>query len=106
MAAQLYRIAQEAVNNALKHSQARTIDIHLRRRGGNLELKVEDDGVGWVAGAGGQQRGMGLHIMDYRARSVGGAFRIAAGHRRGTVVWCRVPWQTAPAADSVPRGGE
>jgi two-component system CheB/CheR fusion protein len=101
-ATHLYRIAQEAVNNAIKHSGGRTIWIRLRESAGEIELEVSDDGRGLQATP--QRRaGMGLHIMDYRARSIGGTLRIS-GNAPGTVVLCRVPHREVVlgrAADSV-----
>lgn len=94
-ATHLYRITQEAVNNAIKHSGGRTITIRLRELAGELELEVSDDGRGLPA-APERRGGMGLHIMDYRARSVGGTLRVS-GNGRGTVVLCRVPQRGAAA---------
>jgi PAS domain S-box-containing protein len=88
-ATHLYRIAQEAVNNAVKHSGGRKIVIHLTETSAEIELKVSDDGRGFHQAAA-QPSGMGLHIMDYRARSMGGKLRIS-GNGGGTVVLCRVP---------------
>jgi PAS domain S-box-containing protein len=91
-ATHLYRIAQEAVNNALKHSKGRHISIRLCRAGTELELAIQDDGTGIGAPVESGQRdgGMGLHIMDYRARSIGGNL-IIRGKGDGTLVRCRVP---------------
>jgi PAS domain S-box-containing protein len=91
MATHLYRIAQEAVNNAIKHSRARTISIRLIGREGALELSVEDDGVGLSSLQRKQATGMGLHIMEYRARTIGGTLDIGPGRPSGTVVSCCVP---------------
>lgn len=85
----LYRIAQEAVNNAVKHSGSRHICIQLNGAAGEIELMVRDDGAG-IKGALHRSSGMGLHIMDYRARSIGGRLYIN-GNPAGTVVSCRVP---------------
>ena len=79
MATHLYRIAQEAVSNAVKHSRARSIAIRLRARAGMLELSVADDGVGLSAARRKESTGMGLHIMDYRARTIGGTLQIGPG---------------------------
>ncbi|HWW01417.1 MAG TPA: PAS domain-containing protein [Candidatus Acidoferrum sp.] len=101
-ATHLYRIAQEAVNNAIKHSGGRTISIRLRESAGEIELEVSDDGRGLQATPE-RRAGMGLHIMDYRARSIGGTLRIS-GNAPGTVVLCRVPHREVVlgrAADSV-----
>ena len=91
VATHLYRIAQEAVTNAVKHSRARKVSIRLRARAGQLELRVEDDGAGLSAAQPDKGAGLGLHIMDYRARSMGGTLRVAPGSRGGTAVSCCVP---------------
>ncbi|MEI8042868.1 MAG: PAS domain S-box protein [Verrucomicrobiota bacterium] len=90
IATHLYRIAQEAVTNAAKHSQARIISIRLAARGGRIELKVEDDGNGFDPHSPMHPAGMGLHIMNYRARSIGGTLRIGRRAGSGTVVLCCV----------------
>jgi PAS domain S-box-containing protein len=87
-ATHLYRIAQEAVNNALKHSGARHIRVHVTRVESGVVLEVRDDGKGLGPSATGHS-GMGLHIMDYRARLIGGRLEIESGPA-GTVVACRV----------------
>jgi PAS domain S-box-containing protein len=87
-ATHLYRIAQEAVNNAVKHSGGRCIAIRLSGAEGAIELKIKDDGRGLPA-ASQRHAGMGLHIMDYRARRIGGVLNID-GNGSGTVVVCRV----------------
>ena len=91
IATHLYRIAQEAVTNAVKHSRARKVSIRLRDRAGGLELSVEDDGAGLSAAKPEEGAGLGLHIMDYRARSIGGTFRLSPGAHGGTTVSCCVP---------------
>ena len=88
-ATHLYRIAQEAVNNALKHGGGRQIRIRLARTNGELELVITDDGKG-IKAKPERGSGMGLHIMDYRARSIGGSLSVR-GDEGGTVVLCRVP---------------
>jgi PAS domain S-box-containing protein len=92
IATHLYRIAQEAVNNAVKHSQAKNISIQLLSRPEHLELTIEDDGVGLAPPVPGRRGGMGLHIMDYRARSLGGTLRTSPGSHGGTTVSCCVPY--------------
>lgn len=90
VATHLYRIAQEAINNALKHGHARLIQIRLSWSEAGLELAVEDDGNGLNPDAVGQSHGMGLHIMEYRARSIGARFAVGPGSRGGTLVSCCV----------------
>jgi len=92
----LYRIAQEAVNNALKYSRASRITISLRRDDKGLRLSISDDGRGipiGPAGRRGARNGMGLHIMRYRARSMGATLRIHDRRPRGTEVVCLLPPQ-------------
>ena len=89
-ATHLYHIAQEAVNNAIKHSAARCVMIRLSGADGAIELVIEDDGKG-IAQPPGRASGMGLQIMDYRAHSIGGTLRVQPGERGGTTVICRVP---------------
>jgi len=88
-ATHLYRIAQEAVNNALKHSGARRIRIDLTCADGNIILKVRDDGKGLPPDA---QRGagMGLHIMKYRAGLLGGSLHLESS-AQGALVVCQAP---------------
>jgi two-component system CheB/CheR fusion protein len=91
LATHLYRIAQEAVANAVKHSRARNVWIRLRARTHQIELRVEDDGAGLSPAQRKEATGLGLHIMDYRARAVGGTLHIGPGRRGGTLVSCCVP---------------
>jgi len=92
-ATHLYRIAQEAVNNAVKHSGARHIHLRLDASDGALELEIQDDGTGFRMGPS-RAGGMGLHIMDYRARTIGASLEIL-DTGAGTKVSCRVAQRTA-----------
>jgi PAS domain S-box-containing protein len=83
----LYRIAQEAVNNALKHSRARRIVIDLNAVEEEVTLTVADDGVGFTPARNGGG-GMGLHIMSYRARMIGASFDVRRRLNGGTIVSC------------------
>jgi signal transduction histidine kinase len=92
-AGHLYRIAQEAVNNAVKHSGARNVTIRLSGANGGLALSVKDDGKGMSRPApadSGTGSGMGMHIMEYRAHLIGGALQLESGPG-GTEVCCRLP---------------
>ena len=92
-ATHLYRITQEAVNNAIRHGKPRQIVISLANRKNQVELTVEDDGGGlpddWQ-----QQRGLGTRIMAHRAAMIGGSFSIEPNPTGGTFVKCSMP---APA---------
>ena len=86
----LFRIAQEAVQNALKHGQPRRLDLRLIRQGREIILTVADDGSGFQASP---QRagGMGLDIMRHRADLCHGALKVSSRAGKGTVITCRVP---------------
>jgi len=89
-ALQLYRIAQEAVNNALKHARASLIMIRLHRRNDQLILSIEDDGIGYdpaEAGSG----GIGLRTMEHRAQLIGACFDIQGVRGKGTTLSCMLP---------------
>ena len=88
-ATHLYRIAQEAVNNALKHGRAETIRISLANPAGQLELKVDDTGRGFPLAAG-TGNGMGLRVMRYRAELIGAALDIDSAPRKGTRITCTI----------------
>lgn len=89
VASHLYRIAQEAVQNALKHSRAARIDIVLTRRDAGLELSVRDNGIGFVSQH--PARGLGLHTMDQRAKLIGGQLNVQPQPGGGVAVGCFVP---------------
>jgi signal transduction histidine kinase len=89
VAGHLYRIAQEAVNNALKHAVPSEIRIGLERSGRALVLEVDDDGEGFD-GAAATRGGIGLRIMRYRARLIGGALEISSPPAGGTRITCCV----------------
>lgn len=93
----LYRIAQEAVANAIKHGHPQRVTLILRRRPRGFELQVEDDGCGMPIDAN-QSRGMGLRIMAYRADLLGGRLVLKQVSSGGTRIVCRVPHQ--PTDDS------
>lgn len=89
----LFRIAQEAVNNALKHAEASEIRIGLAQQDQTLVLEVEDDGVG-IEDSTAPSPGLGLRVMRYRARLIGGTLAISPSPAGGTCVCCKVSPQT------------
>jgi two-component system sensor kinase FixL len=91
----LFRIAQEAVNNAVKHAGATRIIVSLKDTGPAVELRVSDDGKGFKRHA--EHAGLGLHIMNYRAEAMKGVLRIGPIDTGGTSILCRVP-KAAPVA--------
>ena len=88
-ATHLYRIAQEAVTNAIKHGKPSLIQIRLGRTSGQIILTVKDNGVGLPARPR-KQRGLGLRIMGYRAGAIGGSLTIEKEAGGGTSVVCSV----------------
>jgi signal transduction histidine kinase len=90
VAGELYRIAREAVINANKHSQAREIVIRMERVENEMVLRVIDDGVGFASEPK-TKRGLGAHIMGYRARLIGARLEIDSPKEGGTRVSCYLP---------------
>lgn len=98
-ATHLYHIAQEALSNAIRHSRARSIRISLTTAEGQGELAIADDGCG-IPDIPAGSSGMGLHIMSYRARMIGGALDISRGAACGTVVRCIFPMRKKEGAQA------
>lgn len=85
---QLYRISQEAINNALKHGEAKNIEVSLVATGKDeFRLTIADDGKGFDANARPLRKG-GLRLMEYRANMIGGAFVLDSQPGLGTRVTC------------------
>jgi two-component system sensor kinase FixL len=89
VATHLYRIAQEAISNAVKHGRAKTIMIDLTADARELSMTITDDGVG-LGQAASDGKGIGMQTMQYRARLIGGALEVRPGKSGGTSVVCRV----------------
>jgi signal transduction histidine kinase len=94
-ATHLYRIAQEAVRNAMQHSKCKRIEITLSEGGGVVKLTVEDDGAGLPETPlpGG---GLGIRIMAHRASMIGGSFSVEPAPTGGTIVTCSLPKVSRP----------
>lgn len=90
VAVNLYRIAQEAINNALKHGGASRITVGLRLDARSGVLRVEDNGKGFAPGRG-KKGSLGLRIMGYRASVIGGTLEVSSKPREGTVIQCQFP---------------
>ena len=89
VATHLYRIAQEAIGNANKHAQAKSIVLSLKQSDGDLTLTVKDNGHGFERGSR-VTEGMGLRIMEYRADMIGAMLRVDSTIGKGTTVACRL----------------
>ena len=104
----LYRIAQEAINNAPRPADPDHIHVTLTSEAAYLQPRIEDDGVGFEAKSRGEE-GMGLRTMQYRARLIGGTLDIDSQSREGTTVTCTLPHpssSTEAAESSSPVDGE
>jgi len=89
-AVHLFRIAQEAVSNAMKHAGARRVTVNLRREPGSVVLTVTDDGRG-LPKRPARSKGMGIETMHYRAGAIGAELRLERAGKRGTQVACVWP---------------
>jgi PAS domain S-box-containing protein len=89
---QLYYIAREAVNNAVKHARATVIDVSMAGCSGRIYMRIADNGVGMPAQLP-KSKGVGLEIMEYRARLIGASVQVRPGPAGGTEVICSVPVQ-------------
>jgi signal transduction histidine kinase len=87
----LYRIAQEALQNVIKHSAARHAEVDLQGINGEICLRVQDDGKGFDADAASGQGGLGLVSMRERLRAVEGAVVVTAQPEKGTRIQVRIP---------------
>jgi signal transduction histidine kinase len=87
----LYRIAQEAVSNAVKHGRSRNVTIELQAADEGVCLAIRDDGIG-LPDLRARPTGMGLRIMAHRARMIGASFAAERGSLGGTAVTCVLPY--------------
>jgi len=90
MATHLYRIAQEAVNNAIRHGKTKNIVIRLSGKSGIGTLSIQDDGEGFPKQPA-SPPGVGLNIMNYRADIVGGSLKVQPNQDHGITVTCTFP---------------
>jgi len=90
VATHLYRIAQEAVRNAISHGKPKRVGINLAEKDSNVKLTVEDDGVGLPENPQ-ESTGLGIRIMAHRAAMIGGSFAVEPAPTGGTIVTCSFP---------------
>ena len=86
----LFRIVQEAINNAVKHGNANNIDIRLSENTHHLLVEVQDDGVGFSSQAN-DHEGKGIQIMKHRARMMGGNLELIRTNQNRTMIRCLIP---------------
>ncbi len=94
-AGHLYRIAQEAVGNAIKHGQSTIITIHLDAQESGITLRIEDNGIGLPSPLP-KKGGIGLQIMAHRSKVIGAKFKTQSGPRGHTTISCFLPTETLP----------
>jgi len=90
VATHLFRLAQEAINNSVKHGKAKRVVVGLHQADGKVVLAISDDGQGFPRKEI-KLNGLGLRIMNYRSQKIGASLDIQAGERGGTVVTCCLP---------------
>jgi PAS domain S-box-containing protein len=93
----LYRIAQEAVHNAVRHGTASRIELNLLVGEGDVCLTIRDNGIGFSIKSDSSQceSGMGLRIMSYRAKMAGGSVSFESVPGNGATVTCRIPLESS-----------
>jgi PAS domain S-box-containing protein len=94
----LFRVLQESLNNAIKHSGVKRIEVRLREDSGELHLVISDSGKGFDVEAAMQGKGLGLTSMRERVRLVNGTISIESKPMRGTTIHVRVPLGSRRAA--------
>jgi signal transduction histidine kinase len=87
----LFRVAQEALGNVVKHSQAKTVHVELIANACGLNLLIRDDGRGFDTDRSNQGAGIGLIGMRERIRHVAGSFSVKSGTMQGTEILAEVP---------------
>jgi signal transduction histidine kinase len=88
IAGHLYRIAQEAVHNAVKHARAKRITIRLARANGSIALEISDDGAGLTRNRTESRSGLGLGVMQHRTNAIGGELTIVSQRGKGVTIRC------------------
>jgi PAS domain S-box-containing protein len=94
----LFRVLQEALHNAMKHSRVKRIEVQLREDSGEILLIIRDSGKGFDVEAALQGKGLGLTSMRERVRLVNGTFSIESKPMGGTTIHVRVPLESKHAA--------
>lgn len=95
IAGHLYRIAQESLNNAVKHARASRVIIRLAQVDGTITLEISDDGPG-LPKSGAKRRGLGLGVMQHRASVIGATLTISSKRGEGVTIRCVLPTTAKP----------
>ncbi len=105
-AVHLYRIAQEAVTNAIKHGRTKKIQIRLTRADNRAVLVIENDGRDFPAEFEKRGTGMGLQIMDHRVDLIAGELTVRRGPKGGTIITCSFPVEQAGGRSKINKNGD
>ena len=97
----LFRILQEALRNASKHSGVKHVEVQLRETSGEVHLIVRDSGKGFDLDSATQGQGLGLTSMQERVRLLNGTFTIRSKPMGGTIIYARVPFKVEPLCKRV-----
>ena len=98
----LFRVLQEALQNAVKHSKVRSFRVHLHAVSGEVQLLVRDSDVGFEPRANSRAQGLGLISMQERVNLVGGTISVSSKPHGGTMIQCSVPISPVSPLTSVP----
>ncbi len=90
-AGHLFRIAQEAVNNAIKHARATQVTLRLTTSPEHVQLEIADDGIGLPRGRGAHSDGLGLGVMKHRASAIGAELTLTSRRNAGVTIRCVLP---------------
>jgi signal transduction histidine kinase len=101
----LFRVLQEAVNNAVRHAVVDHVDVTLRGCDAALELEVADAGIGFDPDSAVRGRGLGLVSMDERLSLVNGTLTIESKPGMGTTIRANVPLHSEPGSNDERKGG-
>jgi len=93
---QLYKIAQEAVTNAIRHAKAKQVELKLASSNGKIILSIRNNGLPFPS-IKGQHPGVGLRIMNYRANLINASLEVKSAPRGETTVVCSVPVRSETA---------
>ena len=89
-ATHLFRIAQEAINNAIRHGRCKHIEVRLSEDSQAIRLEIWNDGPKWLRKRDLKRNGIGLQIMKSRSEAVNGRLEITSGRSRGTTIACAI----------------
>ena len=98
----LYRVATEALNNALKYASATVVNVRLSSEAGWLEVEIADNGQGFDVAEATSGGGLGLTTMQERIEQLNGRLNIETARGRGTQIRVRLPWPVPPPSQEIP----